>query len=1458
MTDEHNTDRNTGQANDTTQHTKGRRVKQRTKLGLTVGLGFTVTTGDQASGAHETDEREGAHDEGATVRGEAPAEGRASDEANREKEAASGMSLSSDRDGRATDGATERRQNTEQNQHKERDGDAARATDVLGETHTGRVSTRTMDLGGRKDDEVEQRRGKGAGMSPSSDNTTGATGDAATRRHSDEQNQHHNDTEYERMYDTDTDDEGSWIPLRRAGDGHRERTGAVYMWDLLRHQVAERNTRGPAQARAPRKGGPTAAAAGKRTRDDDEDDERDRDGPAGQKKKSRRTELPDDEEDGSGAQAASRSDESTAAIINRIPEADDDSGDGEEHSDAEEDDAGDDRETYEPDPSNAADHRGTPLEEADRVAKLNAWKGGQFIRAVDDGWRLTKIDGRWTDMVVEAHSYLMHWTGGDLAHARTPLQEWVVRTWIDNNSIMKWMKRKTKGLEVKPLQLVWAAVAHGQDIGDIHEQIMRGEWSDRTVQYYAEWRHVLQRNVVLFEATGPASSNVHEQSGMAESEVLRLLNAIAIRGPEWRAPATRIMRRSKAALEDACRSVAGGSASRTTLVQARTFVFARIAAGQIWTHDFIPDDRHRGLSCYAEGNMVGGKGLSDAQITALQLSRNGIPIRTDQRAHAQNASALLSTDGIGRPSGAPKRMEHYVAAVVVLGWTRDKAERDRSSATAKDTSVEGHCTSTGDLDAETVKHQPGPGTRDALIHGVSRTNSAPPPPKVDAASTSTEAIAAEETEDGEKGRRGRAGQFDVRIGERCFRGEYKGVVGTVIHTRERKVPPYLMYGIKPNHGRLRGTEIWVDASVTEEVTAAAGPPARDTNFTFTKAGEDNGKRGVVVSARRHEVTVRVDGEPEDRIALTEDIGLLGTTEHRTEREDGGSSTATEAPQKVVDEAETTASTEAASETPGTPGEGTATGDVSTSPPDDEEEHERLIRAVAATAERHGIMLVTVSNSSSEHWAHVTTAGKSVVPIVKEIRELIGGDNVNVEVVIGCPTSRIFERTSDDHEEWTRSNARSAQLAVALAVRSPRHTVITAPRRLDEIRWKDEAWHVEQRLMQNEHGQVRHTNKGATLVQTIESADDTASPYVWLMIETAGVSREAWHRGAHDWWSKLGDLVRIAATGEEGAVAIAEIGRDARARASRLQIDNAVGRVPACSSCNANEKMYFGDEHPRSSTRRRDCGEFMNIGLRKSSCTQCGEAEGVLKKAATFMTNAFTAAQPCRLACCDAKGHSCGQLSVNSTRPGGLGRHLWVVGGNRALQQIGRDSKFDDFKNSVPQAWYAEFARRIQVAEGQRFSASKYWISVCAGYHSDRLAAQEAGYGYVPLDILGWGTGFKGSEPNWRVNLIEDDLFDTVREVLGGYEEMLKIGVVHAHIPCETNSPMNPGLHRGDRNEPRSERAKEVDRMQRNLERFLLQVDALKRSHRAEPCTCGRTAALIDIRTGRTPERRSIT
>ena len=118
MTDEHNTDRNTGQTNDTTQHTKGRRVKQRTKLGLTVGLGFTVTTGDQASGAHETDEREGAHDEGATARGEASAEGRASDEANREKEAASGMSLSSDRDGRATDVATDRRLITEQNQHK--------------------------------------------------------------------------------------------------------------------------------------------------------------------------------------------------------------------------------------------------------------------------------------------------------------------------------------------------------------------------------------------------------------------------------------------------------------------------------------------------------------------------------------------------------------------------------------------------------------------------------------------------------------------------------------------------------------------------------------------------------------------------------------------------------------------------------------------------------------------------------------------------------------------------------------------------------------------------------------------------------------------------------------------------------------------------------------------------------------------------------------------------------------------------------------------------------------------------------------------------------------------------------------------------------------------------------------------------------------------------------------------
>lgn len=311
------------------------------------------------------------------------------------------------------------------------------------------------------------------------------------------------------------------------------------------------------------------------------------------------------------------------------------------------------------------------------------------------------------------------------------------------------------------------------------------------------------------------------------------------------------------------------------------------------------------------------------------------------------------------------------------------------------------------------------------------------------------------------------------------------------------------------------------------------------------------------------------------------------------------------------------------------------------------------------------------------------------------------------------------------------------------------------------------------------------------------------------------------------------LARGEIDGESGV--IAQHALDAARRGHRTSL----GRGQRCLSCTAAEAWHFEDEHPDTSTRRLDDGPLSKAKLTEVRFTQCGTSEGFMRKAASCVGTAYGFHRACGLRVCSSGGWWCGNLTVPPAGDSGPGRHLWVIGGSRSLSGVGRHALFADYKNHVPQLYYADLAATIASREGEEFSNGKIWLSVCAGYHSDRLAAIMAGYRYVPIDILAVATGFQGEEPNWVVDMTRNDLYDALVNILGGEDELLSIGVVHAHVPCETNSPLNRGMHRDRDGLAISDRAVEVDRINANLLTFLRRFCCLRRRRADAACTCGR-------------------
>ena len=231
-------------------------------------------------------------------------------------------------------------------------------------------------------------------------------------------------------------------------------------------------------------------------------------------------------------------------------------------------------------------------------------------------------------------------------------------------------------------------------------------------------------------------------------------------------------------------------------------------------------------------------------------------------------------------------------------------------------------------------------------------------------------------------------------------------------------------------------------------------------------------------------------------------------------------------------------------------------------------------------------------------------------------------------------------------------------------------------------------------------------------------------------------------------------------------------------------------------------------------------------------------------AASRRTNAFTLSRPFRGRCCGCEGYFCGQMTLPPTGRGDVGRHRWTVGGDRAIARIGRATATpDEIKNWVPQLYYAEVAESIRQQEGDDFAYRKIWLSVCSGSKSDRLPAMAAKYRYLPVDVRRLVRSFGGVEPNEPLDMTVDDLYDYIVRLLGGESELLNIAVVSSSIPCETHTQMNPGKHRdldtGDPHPgPRGARAREVDLIEANFQRFLTKLLEL-RAGGSNRCTCSR-------------------
>ena len=394
--------------------------------------------------------------------------------------------------------------------------------------------------------------------------------------------------------------------------------------------------------------------------------------------------------------------------------------------------------------------------------------------------------------------------------------------------------------------------------------------------------------------------------------------------------------------------------------------------------------------------------------------------------------------------------------------------------------------------------------------------------------------------------------------------------------------------------------------------------------------------------------------------------------------------------------------------------------------------------------------------------------------------------------------------------------------------------------------------------------------GRPMSLEVPNPDAVESLALWARQE------QAWEADAHVSWlravtvrrwrdSSLGrrhmelvrDAVRRADRAREEAHAREHASRGGAGGSSTVG-DQAVP-PPPCRTCAAREGVVISDEHPMQSQLRTGGvtpPHLEGIDIFPSKFTHCGVADGLHQKPTIVYTNIFGEHRPCRLPRCGSgQGRTCYTCDHLVIPPGGeegksAGRHLFIVFHNRSMTSCNRHLHSIDYKHHVPELYFADLALAAKQRLGSRFALGKIWLSLCAGSQSDALPAAAAGFRYVPLDIVEEVEAHSDKILNWHADIATDSITTKLKEALGcpdaeDDDVLLRVGVVHNGLPCETHSVVTKGgrQHRDRTGAPlpgeAGATARMVDAMISNVKAFLDELRASRDRHVGGRCSCGR-------------------
>ena len=274
------------------------------------------------------------------------------------------------------------------------------------------------------------------------------------------------------------------------------------------------------------------------------------------------------------------------------------------------------------------------------------------ISPAKDNWSLHELDGEWTEETKTAWKQLTEYIPAD----DKPAREWSVRRlldgWAANSYIKKWLSKTSSGMRCGALDVFWAAVAYGQDISEVDQGVERHEFSERTVRYCHGWRVQLQAAGELFEATEARG----EYYGLSYEQTIAIYATLVARGADWHPQPGRQIRRSNKAVSQTVHEWSGGSKQLASSA-IRSFIFARMAAGDLHVEDGVPHDSTLALH-----------ELTNRQLRVLQKLREGAVVGMDAPRTYEVGTLMRSR----ADESAPNMREQRRHTLVLLGVAESK------------------------------------------------------------------------------------------------------------------------------------------------------------------------------------------------------------------------------------------------------------------------------------------------------------------------------------------------------------------------------------------------------------------------------------------------------------------------------------------------------------------------------------------------------------------------------------------------------------------------------------------------------------------------------------------------------------------------------------------------------------------------------------------------------------------